>query len=421
MKRYSNNKNIHNPRPVEQVEVSGKNVKLRTILFILFVGIAIAGFAVALVFMLKLDSGWFTISVDSAEPNCGGDFLFSYYFDEDDDKYYRQAVQDVYTEAGVYAYNVFCEHEQITDVINLYYLNKHPNAELQVPALLYRTIKTFVDNDSRLLYYAPIFEVYESLFSQDSDEDASLCDITQNAELKEYIDNLLTYIKDENHVRIELLDNYKIKLVISQEYMDAFGENTPVYIDFSWTKNAFVIDYIADTLIASGYEKGVISSYDGFTRNLSEQSDTLNANIFDYTIGASGKNVALGVGTMSYTQKLSMVMLKNYPISEGEDGYYVYEDGTVRHRFINLENGENSSAINTFTAYSQTKNCADIVLKILPVYIADELDLNKLSQLKNDSIFSMYCRDGTIFISDANLTITPLEREAGTYSVEHVA
>lgn len=419
MKRYSN-KNIRNPRPVEQVEVSGKNVKLRTILFIFFVGIAIAGFAVALVFMLKLDSGWFTISVDSSEANCGGDFLFSYYFDEDDDKYYRQAVQDVYTNAGVYAYNVFCQ-EQIGDICNLNYVNTHPNELIQVSALLYRSIKAFEDADNRFLYYAPVYETYSALFSQDFDEDASSCDITKNAELKAYIDNLLTYIKDENHVRIELFEDYKIKLVVSQEYMDAFGENTPVYIDFSWTKNAFIIDYIADTMIAGGYERGVISSYDGFARNLSEQKEMLNANIFDYTIGTSGKYVAKGVGTMSYTQKIAMVMLKNYPISEDEDGYYVYEDGTVRHHFVSLDSGENVSAINTFTAYSKDGGCVDVLMNIMPIYMASELDTAKLASIKEDGIFSMYCKDGKIVTNDENMQISPIESTSVTYTLERVA
>lgn len=421
MKRYSKDKNFSNPRPVEQVEVSSKHVKLRTVLFILFVGIAIACFAVVLVLLLKLDAGWFTISVNSTDANCGGDFLFSYYFGEDDDKYYRQALQDEYTTASVYAYNVFCEYEQIGDTINLYYLNSHPNEEIQVPALLYRAIKTFEDNGSRFLYYAPVYEAYESLFSQNTDEDASLCDITKNNELKAYIDSLLTFIKDENHVRVELLDDYKIKLVVSDEYMHAFGENTLVYIDFSWTKNAFVIDYIADTLIKSGYEKGVISSYDGYARNLGEQADTLNANIFDYAQNAEGNNVVIGVGTMSYTQKISMVMLKNYPVSEDEDGYYVYENGTIRHWFISLDSGENLSAIATFTAYSQNQSCADIVLKVLPIYIAEELDLDKLSTLKNEGIFSMYRKDGKVLINDESMTITPLERDSGTYVVERFA
>lgn len=421
MKRYSKDKNLSNPRPVEQVEVSSKHVKLRTVLFILFVGIAIACFAVVLVLMLKLDAGWFTIGVDSSDANCGGDFVFSYYFDEDDDKYYRQAVQSEYTNASVYAYNAFCSYEQVGDAFNLYYLNTHPNEEIQVSPLLYRSIKAFEDSGSRFLCYAPVYEVYQSLFSQNSDEDAALCDITKNAELKEYIDNLLTYIKDENHVHVEFFDDYKIKLVVSDDYMHAFGENTPVYIDFSWTKNAFVIDYIADTLIKSGYEKGIISSYDGFARNLCEQDDTLNANIFDYAPNADGNNVVVGVGTMSYTQKMAIVMLKNYPISDDENGYYVYEDKSVRHKFISLDTCESVSAINSFTAYSTTHSCAQIVLKTIPVYIAEELDLSKLSALKNEGIFSMYLRDNTVFINDENMQITPLERESGTYIVERVA
>ncbi|MCD8014832.1 MAG: hypothetical protein LUG99_16995 [Lachnospiraceae bacterium] len=58
-------------------------------------------------------------------------------------------------------------------------------------------------------------------------------------------------------------------LFVSDDHL-AYAEETGFlsYIDFFWMKNAFIIDYLTDTLIEKGYTQGASSSYDGFDRNL---------------------------------------------------------------------------------------------------------------------------------------------------------
>lgn len=418
MKRYSKNKSSIAPPPVESVEVSTRHVRLRTVLLVAFVAVAIACFAVVLVSLLKVDAGWTTLKEDTTLASCGDDFVFSYYFEEKQDKHYRQGVADKYTNACVYAYNVFCDYEQLGGLNNLFYLNAHPNEELEVPSLLYRAIEAFETSGSRFLYYAPIYDCYNALFTMTSDANAALCDPSKNSALKAYVDNILPFVKDENHVRIELLGDNRLKLVVSEKYQAAFGDNARVYIDFLWTKNAFIIDYIADTMLTSGLSRGIISSYDGFTRNLCETQEVFSANIFDLATDDNGSSLVLGAGTMSYSQRLSVVMLKSYPVSGNEYGYYTYEDGSVRSRFISPESGENISAISTYTAFSRSKSCAQIALEIIPLYLSDELSLEKIAELKSEGVYSLYCENGAIKTNSDELVITPLERESGTYSVE---
>lgn len=417
MKRYAKDKNLLTPPPVEQVEVSNKNIKLRVVLFVLFLVLAIVCFAVVMVVLLRVEAGWFAITPDtSSTKNCGGEFVFTYYFDKNQDKKYRQSVASKYTEAIEYAYKVFYASEEVDGMNNLFYLNTHPNEEVQVPALLYRSLKAFDDAGNRFLYYAPIYAYYEEMFTCIHDNDAERFDPTKNESVKTYFDTLISLIADENNVKLEFLDGNVVKLVVSDEYKNAFGENTPVYLDFFWTKNAFVIDYIASTMTDAGYDKGIISSYDGFTRNLSEAHDELQANVFDKT-----DDGAIVAGRLAYKQQISVVMLKDYAISKDEDGYYVYEDGTSRSHFVNVENGENVSAISTYTAYSATKTCSQIVLEILPLYLAYSFDTDKVASAKEGGIFSIYCKDGKILCNDENMTINPIERESGTYVVERIA
>ena len=111
--------------PVEQVEVSNKNVKLRVVLFVLFLVLAIVCFAVVMVVLLRVEAGWFAITTDpSSTKNCGGEFVFTYYFDKNQDKNYRQSVASKYTEASEYAYKVFYASEEVDGMNNLFYLKR---------------------------------------------------------------------------------------------------------------------------------------------------------------------------------------------------------------------------------------------------------------------------------------------------------
>ena len=93
----------------------------------------------------------------------------------------------------------------------------------------------------------------------------------------------------------------------------------------------------------------------------------------------------------------------------------------MRTYFINASTGENISAINTYTAYSVTKTCSQIVIDILPIYLADSFDDTKVAAAKANGILSVFCKDGKIVTNDEHLTINPIERESGTYLVERIA
>ena len=59
----------------------------------------------------------------------------------------------------------------------------------------------------------------------------------------------------ENQVCLHVSDAY-------QAYAAEMGYTA--YLDFFWMKNAFLIDYLADTIRGEGYQLGIISSKDGF-------------------------------------------------------------------------------------------------------------------------------------------------------------
>ena len=90
-------------------------------------------------------------------------------------------------------------------------------------------------------------------------------------------------------------------------------------------KNAFIADYLADTLEAEGFTSGYLSSYDGFTRNLDRRRNEYAFNLFD----RQGSDVNLPA-KMRYTAPLSIVFLRDYPMGE-QDKWHYYAFRENRH------------------------------------------------------------------------------------------
>ena len=82
-----------------------------------------------------------------------------------------------------------------------------------------------------------------------AEETAAVAAFTQNP------DDISLELPGENQVCLHVSDAY-------QAYAAEMGYTA--YLDFFWMKNAFLIDYLADTIRGEGYQLGIISSKDGF-------------------------------------------------------------------------------------------------------------------------------------------------------------
>ena len=71
------------------------------------------------------------------------------------------------------------------------------------------------------------------------------------------------------------------------------------YLDFFWMKNAFLIDYLADTIRGEGYQLGIISSKDGFVRCL----DETGGKEYQYPLYHLSGNEIQSHGTMTYEDR----------------------------------------------------------------------------------------------------------------------
>ena len=417
-----------NVRPVSRVELSEKNVKQRFAAAIVLLVIAAGAFLYALNGLMSNDSGWTNIEASSsADINCGEDFIFRYYIGAAgvNATAEKKALTLLYTDSVVKSYQMFCNDSSFEGMTNIYDINKHPNEVLTVDAALYAAFEQIAETGRREIYLAPVYTEYDNLFFCNDDAETVSFDGYQNEEIASYFLSVASYTNDPEMVNLKLLGDNKVKLFVSEEYLKFAAENyISDYIDFGWMKNAFIADYLADVMTSNGYTLGIITSYDGFTRNLDTGSDAAGESERAYSFNLYDRqgNVIYPAGVFHYDGALSIVNLHNYPMSDKEKyNYYEFRNGEIRTRYADTADGLCKSAVNNLVCYSKEKGCAQILLEMLPVYINDTLEADAVRHLSSEGIQSIYGENGTLYYTDSSAEITDLyEKDNVKYTIKQI-
>jgi len=403
---------LRDPIPVERIEVSHKNIGPRVVAFWILVVIAVVAIALGIYFWLRTEKGWQVVEPrSSAKTNCSNEFRFYYYVNgkSSDNRAELRAAQDKYTELTVTMYELFSPYDDISDVRNVYYINRNLNEPIYIDSVLYKAFEKV--SSSRFIYGAPVQAFYESLCSSRDDTAASLYDPARNSEAKAFYEKILAFANDENHVNIELLGDNKIILHVSEEYVAYAKENEiKNFIDFSYYKNAFIIDHMVEELNSIGLTSGLIVSYDGYTRTLSEQNC-----IFD--IYSKLGNSYHQISQAKLSKSFSAIALHSYATS-GIDGalHYVYKDGTTAHAYFDMNDAMSKCANDCFVVYSSSKNCADLIDFAYPVWVADTFDKSALAAYGAEDVYYAYAEETTTHYSDSALTVElPKDTEDRAY------
>ncbi len=366
-------------------------------------------------FLVRTESGWQTITPrSSAKTNCSNEFKFSYYVNgrASENKTEIRAAQNKYTELCVIAYETFTPYEEIVEEHNIYYINRHYNEEIEVSDLLYNAFEKVAS--SRFIFNGPIQTYYDSVCVAEEDWRASQVDPSKNEEARTECLQILDYVRSEEHIKVELRDNNKIVLCVSEEYAN-FAVAHEIYnlVDFSYWKNAFIIDYMASELMSIGLTNGVISSYDGYTRTLSDQNCTFDI----YSLIDS--NVR-GVGYAQIEGNFSAISLRSFiilPNNKSDYLHYKYDDGTYSHCYVDMADAMSKCSTDSLVVYSKTKKCTDMLQDVYTIWIADSFDKEALTALKANGAEYVYAEDSTVHYSDGSLVVLLAENTDNiTYS-----
>ena len=384
------------PRPVKRVEISEQNKHLRLIAAILLLLIGAIGITVGIMNLLNQDRGWQRVQVYPEERNCSEQFILQYNFEGSgaEATAVSKKLQTVYGDACVRAYQLFTPDEEIAGVKNVWHLNRHPNEEITVDPVLYRAFEKL--ENTRYLYLGPVYSHYSQIIYNAEEGYVEELDPAVNADAAAWVKELATYAADPEMISLELLGDHRVMLRVSEEYL-SFARDKEMegnFIDFSYMTNAFVIDYLAQTLTEQNLTDGYLVSADGFTRNMTTGQKFL-FNIFD-RIG----NTVYPAAAMEYEGPVSLVFLKDYPTADSDINYRAKEDSFI-HLFADPVDGMYRTAAENLVSYSYEESCADVLLKMLPSFLGEEFSVP-------EGVFSVWCEEDKIFYNDEAIVLKDL-------------
>lgn len=359
---------------VEHIELSDKNTKRRLILAVVFGIIAAVSLVTAFTQLLSTEPGWQTVEV-SGKDSCAEDFVLQYNFGKNAAAEMK-LVKSRYSSLLTEAYKLFNSEKSFENVINLRFISLNPNTELKLEHALYSALERL--EGRRELYFAPIYSEYLSLCFSQSDLEAEQFDPELNADEREYIDSLLTFVNDEASIKLELLGNDRVILRVSNEYLELAKENSIVsFITLGWFENAFIADYVAERLEADGYTNGILTSHEGFVRCLSSES-------FYYPISYREGMTVYRDEELELSGGSSVVCFRDFELTKLDDGsYYAYSNGRMITPYIGSD-GRSHASVSTLILHSTERSCAELLLEGIDVYMADTLDT---SSLESDFIY----------------------------------
>lgn len=412
----SSGERIPHPKPVEKIELSDKHWRLRLALTVVFLAVGAAFLAYSAASLFSKDPGWCEIEADASKYSCGDDFVFQYCLGQGDMSATAEckALTACYSEAAEYAFQMFTNDVEYDGVCNLYYINQHPNEILEVEDVLYQAFSLIQQSGDRNLYLAPVYAQYNGLFLCTEEYQAEEYISGLNPDLAAYYNTIAAFANDTQEVDLELMGENRIRLRVSQEYLRFAQENEiDNFLDFGWMKNAFIADYLADVLIENGFYNGCLSSYDGFTRCLGPQDQTYSFSLFD----RQGTDIHLPA-RMQYSAPESIVFLRNYPLTgQDEWHYYTFASGEIATIFLDPVECVSKSATDNLVSYSAQMGCGEILLQIVPLFVADSFRPEGVNALVEEGVHSVWYEGETLKYNDPALSLELLPDSSSRYSI----
>lgn len=392
MSNYAGDRRPRGLKPVQRIELDERSTKRQWILLAVFIVIALVAFGYGihsfLVSEKEPQTGWHVIDPKTDASLCGDDFIFNYCWEKGGTKEDYQRLVSLYAEAIKTADRLFCLDGDSLEDKNLKAINASVNEEIEIDAVLYRALEPLVGSADRYLYMAPLHVEYRDTFlGNGSAPILGELDPYENAETAAYYAELAAFVRDPEAVRLELLGNNRVRLFVSQAYLDfAEAHAIDVFVDLFRLRNAVIVDYFADVLTAGGFTYGSISSYDGYVRNLDTRDNDYAYNLFDRIGNEVGPVARLG-----YRGATSIVYLRNYPLGEQDARYFYLAFDRTIPPYVDPLDGKYRTAFAGLVSLSEKHTCTEIALRLMPIYVAETADEYALNALVSDGIRSAWC------------------------------
>ena len=385
---------------------------------LLIVGATLIAFGVMR--FLTPASGWQAIQASgTGEPSCAEEFTFLYEAASSED---AKAAAALYTSACQRAYRLFLCQEVVEGVVNVHTLNHRPNEALTVDPALYEALSTAVGGGRRELYLGPVYARWSDLFFCQEDAQLAAYDPRLSEDVAREYRGVLAFANDPGAVDLEFLGENRVRLRVSEDYL-AYAEREGIdrFLDFGWMKNAFAADLIAEELAAGGITRGVLSSFDGFTRNLDGREGT-----YDYPLYHRRDGKVWLAGNLRYQGPKSLVCLRDFAASERDlERFYTLQNGEVRTPYLDTADALCKNALSSLVCCGGERTCGQLLMEMIPVYITDvPFGREDAAALARRGVDAVFCQGTVVYYTDPQAVLTDLtdltEGGGGRYTAELV-
>lgn len=405
------------PKPVETIELDEGNSSRRLWIICGLLALSAALIFYAVSTLLRGESGYSVIEPSCEEPGAGQELTLNYCLgmSGSSPRLESREIALIYSTACDYIYRLLDPSQEYGSVKNLALLNNNPNETVSVDPELYSVLELIEASGTRSVYLSPLLIDYYNLFASSWDYEAMEFDPAFSSSQEGYFSEAASYINSREHIRLELEGEGRVRLLVSEEYLD-FAEQNGIdeYIDLYQLKNAFTLDYLAGILRDAGYTYGYITSSEGYIVNLDDRSgEPYSISLIDYQEGA-----IKGAATVSYSSPVCGLYLRSFPSGE-LDGmrFYEYENGEIRTPYINPATGLCSDEISGIILGSREKSCSELAIAALELLSGGTAGEDAYSG-------SFFGEDGMVILSGSKIELYGGIFEIGTvtegYSLEKV-
>lgn len=333
-----------------------RHIEIYILIFIAAIVVATIFFVRACTSIDEKTPGYYAITgiYNKDIPTYSSAYRFNYYFDGNS-KQINNDYNDltyIYSENLAPLYALTDDDRSYREYINIYDINEHINEEVTIDSRLYSILQDAynktMNSDNYSLFAIPLYSFWYQSFAF-SDLDSKVDRDPVNSVIStEFLHNVSLYIHDTNHIDLEFLADYKVKLKVSEAYQNFLKEEElpPSYMGLNILRDSYILDRITTIIKEKGYTKGFIENSDGLSIALGG---------IEYTYGFKNLDLTT-IGYVDLPSPISISSLRRYDFKTSSvSNYYQFEkDGVTYYRsiYIDTNTGVNNNAYLYSTIYS---------------------------------------------------------------------
>ena len=264
------------------IEVSSKYKVLRTVLFFVAAGVAVAAITLGVLSIGHKDPGWQEISAsaDSQAPLYSSEYTFQYYAEGSSNqiKSIVRQVTDIYGRTLARAYKLTDPVNTYDGYVNLATINNSAGSDVELEQELFDILSSAYEltqkNEGYNMFAGPLYSEWYSILGSDN---AEIFDPLFNDYQAQRIARLSEAVTDASSYSFEIVDSSRriVRFSVSEKLKSLLKElelDVPV-LDLNVLRDAYIMDTVRKNLVSQNLNAGQMYSKSGVAFSLvSKQS-----------------------------------------------------------------------------------------------------------------------------------------------------